>query len=152
MSDTSPRQVSNGNVASFGDVTANLEATGADGIMSAEAVLADPLLFQGGAKGREEVCGVALEYLALCLSHDTPASVASQHLHYMLGRRGRGGDTSPMGGGGGGGGILTTPLSSSQATPYLSAITGATAVEWTSNGRLTMQSQSLIWSLWCIRV
>ena len=91
MSDTSPRQVSNGNVASAGDVAANLEITGADGIMSAEAVLADPLLFQGGARSREELCGVALEYLALCVRHHTPASTACQHLHYMLGRRGRGG-------------------------------------------------------------
>ena len=86
-------QVSNGNVTSAGDVAANLEITGADGIMSAEAVLADPLLFEGGARSREELCEVALEYLELCVHHNTPAPVACQHLHYMLGRRGRGGVT-----------------------------------------------------------
>ena len=72
------------------DVATNLEVTGADGIMSAEAVLADPLLFQGGARSREERCGVALEYLSLCAQHNTSVEVARQHLHYMLGKKGRG--------------------------------------------------------------
>eukprot|EP00897_Mesotaenium_endlicherianum_P006198 jgi/Mesen1/5606/ME000282S04752 len=81
--------VANGNVGCPQDVAANLEATGADGIMSAEGVLVDPLLFQGGAQSRAERHNAVLEYLQLADTWQTSMEAARQHVAHMLGRRGR---------------------------------------------------------------
>ena len=43
--------LSNGNVITTDDVTSNLAATGADGIMSAEGILDNPALFLPAATG-----------------------------------------------------------------------------------------------------
>lgn len=86
--------ITNGNVRSFMDVNANLAKTGADGIMSAEAVLADPMLFAGGAENREAKFKLAMEYLDLCKQWKVPMTCIKQHISYMLGRHGRGGMVS----------------------------------------------------------
>ena len=44
--------LANGNVITTNDVSANLEATGADGIMSAEGILDNPALFLPAATGQ----------------------------------------------------------------------------------------------------
>lgn len=110
--------VTNGNTDSSADVRANLELTGAAGLMSAEALLRDPLLFSRPeawarhGKGAElrsdaEATGtrvddavavsawrgalgrVALEYLELAAAYPPGASVIRSHLMWMLGKSGK---------------------------------------------------------------
>lgn len=83
-------QISNGNVCSYDDIISNLMFTGADGIMSAEGVLSDPKLFDGGCSTRSEKLQVSLEYIDLCKKWDTPVEVARQHVNYFLGKKGQG--------------------------------------------------------------
>lgn len=86
--------VSNGNVRCARDVDASLALTSADGVMSAEGILEDPLLFEGGCRGPSDRRRVALEYLELARRWESPLECARQHLGHMLGRRGRGGSVS----------------------------------------------------------
>ncbi|RKP09959.1 dihydrouridine synthase-domain-containing protein [Thamnocephalis sphaerospora] len=57
----------NGNILRYEDVAACIEATGVDGVMSAEGLLYNPALFSGK---QPRVWEMAEEYLNIC--HDTP--------------------------------------------------------------------------------
>lgn len=74
--------ISNGNIVTFGDVEACLEATGAAGVMSAEWLRRNPALFWGGKK----VCAfqMAQEYLELLSQYPCPLSFVKSHLFKLL--------------------------------------------------------------------
>lgn len=81
--------IANGNVRCWQDVRDNMQATGADGIMSAEEILRNPALFQ------PLVCGIpghvqeqdrlllAMEYVLLAQAHGTPLTWVLRHVKYM---------------------------------------------------------------------
>ena len=80
--------VANGNIRSLADVHACMEYTGADGIMSAESLLANPALFLGEKCPDEEHlrgCRLLLEYLDLCEQHPVPYRMVKGHAFKMLG-------------------------------------------------------------------
>jgi len=94
--------ISNGNITWPSDVLENLEATQADGVMSAEGILANPVIFQE-ARGLEEECAgmpprrgppsrntnwslklaAALEYLELGEECNVALHVQSQVLRFL---------------------------------------------------------------------
>lgn len=86
--------LANGNIRHLGDVAACLEATGADGVLSAEGLLADPALF---APRRAPVAvgefvpsplerlALAREYLGLVAAHPVPMRMVRGHVHRMVG-------------------------------------------------------------------
>lgn len=77
--------VANGNVKSVGDAVEALRVTGADGVMSAWALLDHPAVFVGrGGPSRMEVCR---EYLVLAGKYGTPMRMVRLHVFKMM--RGR---------------------------------------------------------------
>ncbi|KAF7325772.1 FMN-linked oxidoreductase [Mycena kentingensis (nom. inval.)] len=70
--------ISNGNVRTFNDLQANIEYTGADGLMVGETLLGNPGLF---AKQTPDPVAISLEYLALCEEYPGTASVATIATH-----------------------------------------------------------------------
>lgn len=87
--------ISNGNVATQADAEAMLAATGADCVMSAKALLANPRLFGGSACGgtghaelpsAHERAGMALEYLECCRGYPDGVlpRMISEHLVEIL--------------------------------------------------------------------
>jgi tRNA-dihydrouridine synthase 1 len=58
------RLISNGNVRTWEDVVANMELTGADGIMSAEGILDDPAIFFPGRSSNLTTTGGAIAAVA----------------------------------------------------------------------------------------
>jgi tRNA-dihydrouridine synthase 1 len=83
--------LANGNIRTLADVGLCMEYTGADGVMSAESLLADPALFAdrrltpGGAA--TFMCGprLLLEYLDLCEQYPTPWRMVKGHAFKLLG-------------------------------------------------------------------
>lgn len=75
--------ISNGNVRAYGDLAANLEETGADGLMVGEALLDNPLIFEGSARDPVEV---SLEYLKSCKEYDgcTPMKTIQTHIRHIV--------------------------------------------------------------------
>ena len=78
--------IANGNIRSFAEARANLVATGCDGVMSAEAVLANPALFAGDQTPQERdplrCIELAREYLRWCgLVPPPPLHWIADHVH-----------------------------------------------------------------------
>ena len=104
--------LSNGNTEAPGDVGFNMKHTGAHGVMAAEGLLRNPLLFETpehrvcaaaveshdepaeyatASLSKEALAAVALEYLALAESHPPEdVSIVRGHLMWMLGKSGKG--------------------------------------------------------------
>jgi len=79
--------LANGNIRCFEDAEANLRATGAEGVMSAEAVLACPRLFAADAALRQAPAAeMAREYLSECLNCISPPPLhwISDHVHNIV--------------------------------------------------------------------
>jgi tRNA-dihydrouridine synthase 1 len=81
----------NGNIQTQADCEALMAATGVDGVMSAESLLADPALFSprraapGGEFGPLEGCHLMLEYLDLVDLYPTPWRMVKGHAFHLLG-------------------------------------------------------------------
>ena len=73
--------IHNGDIFGPADVSATLAATGADGVMSARGVLANPALFAGYA-----TCPLAcaVDYLKLALEYGGHFAIHQHHVCYML--------------------------------------------------------------------
>ena len=82
--------IANGNIRSRADADALIEATGAAAAMSAEALLANPHMFDSGHEKTVDSCAAALEYLALAslpeLAPPPPVEWARAHLVAILRR------------------------------------------------------------------
>ncbi|KAF9479789.1 FMN-linked oxidoreductase [Pholiota conissans] len=76
--------ISNGNVRTYDDLQANLEYTGADGLMVGETLLGNPRLFAGSYPLIDPV-DVSLEYLAICKECPwTNLSVIQTHIRHFV--------------------------------------------------------------------
>eukprot|EP00698_Gefionella_okellyi_P022816 TRINITY_DN761_c0_g1_i1.p1 TRINITY_DN761_c0_g1~~TRINITY_DN761_c0_g1_i1.p1 ORF type:complete len:342 (+),score=45.41 TRINITY_DN761_c0_g1_i1:107-1132(+) len=73
--------IANGNIHTFTDVAACLQATGADAVMSAEALLANPALFSGTCPNS---LSLAREYVDCAQQYSTPVKCIRQHVANML--------------------------------------------------------------------
>jgi tRNA-dihydrouridine synthase len=78
--------IANGNIRSFDDAQTNLAITGAEGVMSAEAILACPRLFSPDAHVRQASCTeMAREYLHFCsLYPPPPLHWMADHVHNIV--------------------------------------------------------------------
>ncbi|KAK6924021.1 DUS-like, FMN-binding domain [Dillenia turbinata] len=90
--------LANGNIRHLDDVQSCLEATGADGVLSAESLLENPALFAGfwtaewvvdgeeiGEDGKLDQAELLVEYLKLCEQYPVPWRMIRAHVHKMLG-------------------------------------------------------------------
>ncbi|GLI58658.1 hypothetical protein VaNZ11_000400 [Volvox africanus] len=87
--------LANGNIRHLADVEACLSYTGADGVLSAEALLADPALFDVPLRAFVAVgdytapplerLALAAEYMALVAAYPVPLRMVRGHLHKMVG-------------------------------------------------------------------
>ncbi|KMT09750.1 hypothetical protein BVRB_6g127310 isoform B [Beta vulgaris subsp. vulgaris] len=90
--------LANGNIRHIDDVHSCLEATGAEGVLSADALLENPALFAGfrtpewveeGEKnckdGNIDQAELLVEYLKLCEKYPVPWRIVRAHVHKMLG-------------------------------------------------------------------
>ncbi|KAB2617803.1 tRNA-dihydrouridine(16/17) synthase [NAD(P)(+)]-like [Pyrus ussuriensis x Pyrus communis] len=90
--------LANGNIRHMDDVRDCLEATGADGVLSAESLLENPALFAGfrtaewAAENEEtkkdgtlDQADLLVEYLKLCEQYPVPWRMIRAHVHKMLG-------------------------------------------------------------------
>lgn len=90
--------LANGNVRHMDDVHSCLEATGADGVLSAESLLENPALFAGfrtpewvlGSEdcvkdGKLDQADLVVEYLKLCEKYPVPWRMIRAHVNKMLG-------------------------------------------------------------------
>jgi tRNA-dihydrouridine synthase 1 len=83
--------LANGNVCTLADADACMAATGADGILSAESLLADPALFSaarrapGGAWAPLDGPRHLLEYLDIAEEHPPPFRMMKGHAFKLLG-------------------------------------------------------------------
>ncbi|KAM1048178.1 hypothetical protein ACFX13_028028 [Malus domestica] len=90
--------LANGNIRHMDDVRDCLEATGADGVLSAESLLENPAFFAGfrTAKwaaeneesrkdGKLDQADLLVEYLKLCEQYPVPWRMIRAHVHNMLG-------------------------------------------------------------------
>ncbi len=73
--------ISNGNIQQFDDIAACLEATGVDGVMSADAILRNPALFSGT---KQDAFKLSYEYLDFCENYKTPLLWIKDHLVKLL--------------------------------------------------------------------
>ncbi|KAJ7064957.1 tRNA-dihydrouridine synthase [Mycena amicta] len=75
--------VSNGNVRDWSDLEANLQTTGADGLMVGETLLGNPCLF---ANHTPDPVAISLEYLSLCRLFSETATLAtiSTHVRHFI--------------------------------------------------------------------
>ncbi|TFY78614.1 hypothetical protein EWM64_g5397 [Hericium alpestre] len=72
--------VSNGNVRVWADIPANLECTGADGVMVGETLLGNSCLFDGTGTLPDPV-RISLEYLNLCRRYPDTATLQTIQTH-----------------------------------------------------------------------
>uniref|UniRef100_A0A7C9ALN5 tRNA-dihydrouridine(16/17) synthase [NAD(P)(+)] n=2 Tax=Opuntia streptacantha TaxID=393608 RepID=A0A7C9ALN5_OPUST len=91
--------LANGNIRHMDDVNSCLEVTGAEGVLSADALLENPSLFAGfrtaewACEGEEEStkdgnldqAELLVEYLKLCEKYPVPWRMIRAHVHKMLG-------------------------------------------------------------------
>ncbi|KAJ7204711.1 tRNA-dihydrouridine synthase [Mycena pura] len=70
--------ISNGNVRVYSDLTANLRATGADGLMVGETLLGNPCLF---ANNIPDPVDISLEYLSICRQYPGTATLSTIITH-----------------------------------------------------------------------
>jgi len=83
--------LANGNTQHPSSVAANLELTGAAGVMAAEGLLRDPMLFSPGhVPSKDALASVALEYLHLAREFPPEMSMVRGHIMWMLGKHGKG--------------------------------------------------------------
>lgn len=73
--------VANGGIATFADIERCLAYTGANGVMSSEALLENPALF---ANTTESPYTMALEYLRICEDYVTDTKTMKAHLFKIL--------------------------------------------------------------------
>lgn len=83
--------LANGNIRNIHDVDECLEATGADGVMSADSLLEDPALFwserrSANNRAHLEGCRLMLEYLELWKQYPVPTRMVRGHAFKMLGK------------------------------------------------------------------
>lgn len=91
--------LANGNIRHMDDVHDCLEATGADGVLSAESLLENPALFAGfrtaewvpgneesKKDGKLDQADLLVEYLKLCEQYPVPWRMIRAHVHKMLGQ------------------------------------------------------------------
>lgn len=79
--------IANGNIRCKADADECMRVTGADGVMSATALLANPRLFSAGTAGTaEQRRAMALEYLSCCSAHPAGAlpRMISDHILTIL--------------------------------------------------------------------
>ncbi|XVF17633.1 hypothetical protein REPUB_Repub10bG0140000 [Reevesia pubescens] len=90
--------LANGNIRHMDDVQNSLEATGADGVLSAESLLENPALFAGfrtanwvadnekeNLEAKLDQADLLVEYLKLCEVYPVPWRMIRAHVHKMLG-------------------------------------------------------------------
>ncbi|GFP78942.1 tRNA-dihydrouridine(16/17) synthase [NAD(P)(+)]-like [Phtheirospermum japonicum] len=90
--------LANGNVRHVEDAYQCIEETGAEGVLSAEALLENPALFAGyrtteWVSGEEEICReggldqaeLLVEYLKFCEMYPVPWRMIRSHVHKLLG-------------------------------------------------------------------
>lgn len=83
--------LANGNIQTLRDVKPCLEATGCEGVLSAESLLSDPALFSakrlqpGGEFGPFEGADLLLEYLELAEKYPVPFRMVKGHAFKLLG-------------------------------------------------------------------
>ncbi|WJX95158.1 tRNA-dihydrouridine(16/17) synthase [NAD(P)(+)] [Trifolium repens] len=90
--------LANGNIRHMDDVKDCLEATGAEGVLSAETLLENPALFAGfrtaewvsGCEGdfvdgKLDQADLLIEYLNLCEKYPVPWRIIRSHVHKLLG-------------------------------------------------------------------
>lgn len=80
--------LANGNIRTLQDVEACLAYTGADGVMSAESLLENPMLFrteQLGVPAHLRGCRLLLEYLDLWEKYSCPTRMVRGHAFKLLG-------------------------------------------------------------------
>ncbi|KAJ4963159.1 hypothetical protein NE237_023098 [Protea cynaroides] len=90
--------LANGNIRHMDDVHSCLEATGADGVLSAETLLENPAMFSGfrtveWAEGNDDTkldagldqADLLIEYLKLCERYPVPWRIIRSHVHKLLG-------------------------------------------------------------------
>ncbi|KYQ91275.1 tRNA-dihydrouridine synthase 1-like protein [Tieghemostelium lacteum] len=73
--------IANGSVLEYEDIDRCLNQTGADGVMSADGILANPAMFSGL---NVDTIQVARDYLELCHKYPTQLGIARSHLFKML--------------------------------------------------------------------
>jgi len=73
--------ISNGNIQFFDDIGQCIETTGADGVMSADAILKNPALFCGV---KQDPFKLTYEYLDMCEKYTTPLLWVKDHLVKLL--------------------------------------------------------------------
>ncbi|KIY64051.1 FMN-linked oxidoreductase [Cylindrobasidium torrendii FP15055 ss-10] len=73
--------ISNGNVRNHADIQANLDFTGADGIMVGEPLLGNPQLFSCSAPEHPDPIAVALEYLDICREYEETVTIGMVQTH-----------------------------------------------------------------------
>ncbi|KAH9602121.1 hypothetical protein KSS87_002249 [Heliosperma pusillum] len=90
--------LANGNVRHMDDVDSCLQATGCEGVLSADALLENPALFAGfrtnewvdesdanSINGKLDQAELLTEYLKFCEKHPVPWRMVRAHVHKMLG-------------------------------------------------------------------
>ena len=73
--------IANGNIQKLEDVDECLRETGADGVMSAEALLVNPALFSGIDV---PACTLSLEYLSFCKLYPVEMPIVRGHLFKIM--------------------------------------------------------------------
>ena len=95
--DQNPSVLANGDIRTRGEADACLEATGADGVLSAEPLLENPSLFSNPPMYEptdpslplpvegDVNCALLHEYLEITRTHQTPLRMVKGHVHNMVG-------------------------------------------------------------------
>eukprot|EP00958_Prasinococcus_capsulatus_P023770 scaffold3605_cov430-Prasinococcus_capsulatus_cf.AAC.3 len=75
----------NGNVGCLDDANRCMEYTGCDGVMSAEALLWNPALFNPSHSAKQpDSAALLLEYLDIAEKYNEPMSIVRSHVHRMM--------------------------------------------------------------------
>lgn len=78
--------IANGGIETMDDVSRCMEMSGVDGVMSSEAILEDPRLFQGGIESVDDSIALAKEYLSLAKDYtaDTHKKALRPHVFKLI--------------------------------------------------------------------